>query len=132
MVRAFEPVDADGVATLCDHLSWPSYADPAVALAACSAPGVVAVVAVDGPLVVGLAQAFGDGVVQSFLALLGVHADHRRRGIAHQLVEAAYAGTGTRRMDLLADEVTEGAEEFYRSFPHYEKPGFRIYPGRSA
>ena len=34
---------------------------------------------------------------------------------------------GGERMDLIA---TEGAEDFYRSFPHRTLPGFRIYPSR--
>ncbi|WP_323097602.1 GNAT family N-acetyltransferase [Intrasporangium sp. YIM S08009] len=139
-VRPFRPTDADGVAALCRELGWPSFSDPAVAARACTAPGVVAWVAVerDGPVerdgrvdrdesverVVAFAQAFGDGVVQSYLAQLGVAATHRRHGVGRRLVEAVFAASGTQRIDL----VTDDAQDFYRSFAHREKPGFRLYP----
>jgi ribosomal protein S18 acetylase RimI-like enzyme len=133
-VRPFRPADAEGVARLCRELGWPSFSDPDVAVRACTAPGVVAFVAVEpagegvperGERVVGFAQAFGDGVVQSYLAQLGVAASHRRRGTGRRLVEAVFAASGTRRLDL----VTDDAQAFYRSFEHREKPGFRLYPG---
>ncbi|WP_076260244.1 GNAT family N-acetyltransferase [Intrasporangium flavum] len=127
-VRPFRPTDAEGVAALCRELGWPSFSDAEVAARACTAPGVFAWVAVEsggqGGRVVGFAQAFGDGVVQSYLAQLGVTATHRRGGVGRRLVEAVFAASGTQRMDL----VTDDAEAFYRSFAHREKPGFRIYP----
>ena len=148
-VRPFRPTDAEGLAALCRELGWPSFSDAEVAARACTAPGVIAWVAVEpvervgpvgsvgsvgpvGPVdvkveserVVGFAQAFGDGVVQSYLAQLGVSATHRRLGIGRRLVEAVFAASGTQRMDL----VTDDAEAFYRSFAHREKPGFRVYP----
>jgi ribosomal protein S18 acetylase RimI-like enzyme len=124
-VRPFRPTDAEGLAALCRELGWPSFSDAEVAARACTAPGVIAWVAVDGAeRVVGFAQAFGDGVVQSYLAQLGVSATHRRLGIGRCLVEAVFAASGTQRMDL----VTDDAEAFYRSFAHREKPGFRVYP----
>lgn len=114
-LRPFRPTDADGVAALCRELGWPSFSDPDVAARACMAPGVVAWVAVEpieepegstspprargaGPeRVVGFAQAFGDGVVQSYLAQLGVAGTHRRHGIGRRLVprllEAVFAAS---------------------------------------
>ena len=136
-VRPFRPTDAEGLAALCRELGWPTFSDAEVAARACTSPGVVAWVAVESlervdPVegehlterVVGFAQAFGDGVVQSYLAQLGVTATHRRLGIGRRLVEAVFAASGTHRMDL----VTDDAGDFYRSFAHREKPGFRIYP----
>lgn len=124
-IETYLPEHADGIATLCRDLGWTSYADPEVARHGCAAPGVVVRVAVDGSgEVVGFAQAVGDGVVQSFLSQLAVAATHRRHGLGRRLVEAVFAGTGTRRVDLLTDD----AEDFYASFAHRTKPGFRIYP----
>ena len=34
-----------------------------------------------------------------------------------------------RLVELRARVSTEGADEFYRSWPHKELPAFRIYPG---
>ncbi|CAB4701141.1 MAG: GNAT family N-acetyltransferase [Actinobacteria bacterium] len=115
----------DGIAALCRDLGWPTYSDPAVVEQGCTAPGVsVCVACVDGE-VIGFAQAMGDGVMQSFLSQLGVAPAHRRRGVARALVEEVFVATETSRMDLLTDE----AQDFYRSFAHREKSGFRIYPG---
>lgn len=126
-IEAYAPHHSVGIARLCGELGWSSYSDPPdVAARGCTAPGVIVRVAVeDDGRVLGFAQVMGDGVVQSFLAQLAVNASHRRQGLARTLVEAAFAATGTERMDLLTDD----AEEFYRSFPHKTKPGYRIYPG---
>ena len=124
-IEPYSPHHAAGIAQLCCDLEWLSYADVDVAARGCSAPGVVVRVAVDeGNRVVGFAQVMGDGVVQSFLAQLAVAATHRRRGIARALLRDAFDASGTDRMDLITDD----AEEFYRSFPHKTKAGFRIYP----
>lgn len=117
---------AEEIAALCQQVGWPTYSDPAVVRAGCTAPGVITRVALaaDGQLV-GFAQACGDGVMQSFLSQVAVAPAYRRRGVARQLVEEVFAASGTQRMDLLTDD----AQAFYRSFPHREKTGFRIYPG---
>jgi len=124
-----------GVASLCRAEGWPSYGDPAVLLRAFAAPGVIAVVAVvedagDAPPgeagtahaegVVGVAQAQGDGAVQSHLSLLVVAPHARRRGVGRRLVEEVLRGTGTRRMDLLAEAA---AGPFYERFAHRRMAG---------
>lgn len=81
----------------------------------------------DGGTVVGFVQVFGDGIVQGYLAQLGVLATHRRRGIARALVEAATKAAGVQRLDLLTDD----ADRFYEHFSHRTKRGYRIYPGSS-
>ena len=133
-VRPFEPDDADGVARLAITVQWPSVSDPDVVRRVCDAPGSTAFVAVvqpedehDAPLVVGWAQALGDGVLQSHLSFLAVHPDHRRRGIARLLVVAVFQSTGTLRMDLV---TTPGVEGFYEGFAHRTMAGYRLYPGR--
>lgn len=120
---------AEGISGLCQDLGWPTYSDPDVVRAGCTAPGVITRVALtaDGQ-VAGFAQACGDGVMQSFLSQLAVAPAYRRRGVARRLVEEVFAASGTQRMDLLTDD----AHAFYRSLPHREKTGFRIYPGIGA
>lgn len=73
--------------------------------------------------VIGFAQVLSDGVVQAYLALVGVLEPWRRQGIARRLVVSAFEASGAKRLDLLTDD----AQDFYRSFAHQEKPGFRIY-----
>lgn len=80
----------------------------------------------DDEAVVGFAQVMADGVVQGYLAQVAVVATHRRRGIARALVEAASTAAGVLRLDLLTDD----ADQFYESFPHRTKCGYRIYPVR--
>ncbi|MGI8577719.1 MAG: GNAT family N-acetyltransferase [Nocardioidaceae bacterium] len=120
----FKPEHAAGVAALCRALGWPTYSDADVAACGCSAPGVCTVVAIEGGILVGFAQAFTDGKAAAYLSQVGVTETHRRRGIARGLVNELFHATGASRMDL----ITEDAEAFYRSFPHKEWKGFRLYP----
>jgi ribosomal protein S18 acetylase RimI-like enzyme len=114
-----------GAVALCAKLGWPSYADPAVARVAFSAPGTTTMVAACGAEIVGLVHLLSNGVVHSHLSLIGISPDHRRRGIARRLVAAAFRRGGGKWLDLCAEP---GSEEFYRSFQHRESAGFRIYP----
>lgn len=118
--------DAEGVAAVCAELGWPSYADPDTARRGCGAPGVTTSVARAGTQVVGFAQVLSDGVVNGYLAQVGVLAPFRRRGIARRLIVAAFEQSGAQRLDL----VTDDAQAFSRSFAHQEKPGYRVYPRR--
>ena len=40
-------------------------------------------------------------------------------------MEEALRLSGAERVDLLSED---GAVDFYESFPHFRKPGFRLYP----
>ncbi|MBA3308585.1 MAG: GNAT family N-acetyltransferase [Nocardioidaceae bacterium] len=124
VVMEFKPEHAAGVAALCRALGWPTYSDADVAARGGSAPGVCTVVAIDGGELVGFAQAFTDGEAAAYLSQVGVSETHRRCGIARNLVNELFRATGASRMDL----VTEDAGAFYRSFPHKEWKGFRLYP----
>lgn len=124
LIVPFEPQHAVGVAAVCRELGWPSYADPEVAARGCSAPGVSTFVAVADDVVIGFAQVLTDGVVQAYLSTVGVLEPWRRNGIGRELIIAGYRASGAQRLDLLTDD----AQDFYRTFAHKEKPGFRIYP----
>ncbi|MFE6686182.1 GNAT family N-acetyltransferase [Streptomyces sp. NPDC057743] len=123
-VVPFDPSHLAGVLDLCRSEGWSSFfANPARAEASLTAPGVVAVVAVDGARVVGFAQALTDGVAQAHLSLLATAHDRRRAGIGRSLVQETLRRCGAMRMDL----VTDTAEEFYAALPHRRFHGFRLY-----
>jgi ribosomal protein S18 acetylase RimI-like enzyme len=125
-IRSFEPDDLPGILRLCEAEGWPSFpADPPRALRILTAHGVTTVVAVDGGAVVGFAEMFSDGELQAYLANLAVDAGRRGAGIGRRLVTEALRLAGGERIDLLSEEGTTG---FYRALPHFEKPGFRLYP----
>jgi ribosomal protein S18 acetylase RimI-like enzyme len=124
-LERFSSTHLDGCVACARELDWPSYAAPATALAAFSAPGSVTWVARAGDDVVGLAHLLTNGAVHAHLSLVGVLPGYRRRGVAKSLIRAAFARTGAKWLDLGSDP---GAEDFYRSFPHHEQVGFRIYP----
>jgi predicted N-acetyltransferase YhbS len=129
-IRRFEPRDLDGVLRLCVAEEWPSFpSDPVRALRILTAPGVTTVVADDGGEVIGFAELFSDGELQSYLATMAVDATRRGEGIGRNLVGEVLKLAGGERIDLLSEAA---AAEFYRSFPHVEKPGFRLYPFHQA
>lgn len=124
--HAFSEEHLPGVIRLCEAEGWPSFpADPAQALRALTAPGVVTIVAVDDGQVVGFAQMLTDGEIQAYLCLVAVAAEARGHGIGRQLVDEAFVRSGAKRVDLIALDASEG---FYRSFQHRTMPGFRLYP----
>jgi predicted N-acetyltransferase YhbS len=123
---AFSEDHLPGVLRLCEAEGWRSFpADPARAVRALTAPGVVAVVAVEDGEVVGFAQLLTDGEIQAYLCGVAVATTARGGGVGTKLVEEAFARSGAQRVDLLALDESEG---FYRSFGHRAMPGYRIYP----
>ena len=82
-------------------------------------------VATDSGLVVGFAELFSDGELQAFLANVAVDVMRRGEGLGRRLVIEALQRAGGERVDLLSEDSSMG---FYRAFPHFEKPGFRLYP----
>jgi ribosomal protein S18 acetylase RimI-like enzyme len=123
---AFGEEHLQGVIRLCEAEGWPSLpADPARAVRALTAPGVITVVAIDDGEVVGFAQMLTDGEIQAYLCELAVAPRARGAGVGKSLVEEAFARSGAGRVDLLAADESEG---FYASFEHRMMPGYRIYP----
>jgi len=123
--RHYSENDLDQVMELCAHERWPSYADDPVRVhSVFTAPGVVSVVAESDRVVVAFAYCQSDGAIQAHLSLIVVRPSHRRQGVARGLLTFAFDYLGASRIDL----ITETAEDFYRSLPHKEHFGFRIYP----
>lgn len=128
-VRPYGRADLDGVIGLCAAEGWPSFpADPARAHRALTAPGVTSVVAAADGEVVGFAQLLSDGEIQAHLSLIAVDPAFRRRGVARELVTLGLRQAGGLRIDL----VTDSAEAFYASLPHFRMAGFRLYPDYRA
>ena len=122
----FERAHLPGVLRLCRAEGWPSLPeDPDRAARVLTAPGVTTVVATEGDRVVGFAQLFSDGEIQAFLTSIAVDADERGNGIGRDLVVHALRWAGGQRVDLLSEEGSVG---FYETFPHFQKPGYRLYP----
>ncbi len=127
---AFEPEHLGGVLRLCEAEGWRSLPEgPDRALRALTAPGVVAVVAVEGGEVIGFAQMLTDGEIHAYLCLVAVAESARGRGVGKRLVTEAFSRSGARRVDLLS---LDESEAFYRSFAHRAIPGYRLHPGDDA
>jgi ribosomal protein S18 acetylase RimI-like enzyme len=90
-----------------------------------TAPGVTTVVAVVEGEVVGFAELLSDGELLAYLASIAVDARFRGRGVGRALVEGSLRLGGGTRVDLLSEDETVG---FYDRFPHFRKPGYRLYP----
>jgi ribosomal protein S18 acetylase RimI-like enzyme len=128
-IRNYASEDLDAVLRLCEREGWPSLPqDPARAHRALTAPGVTTLVAGADERIVGFAQVLSDGEIQAYLCLIAVDPEYRRRGIARSLIETALKVAGGVRLDLL----TDSADDFYRSMPHFQFSGFRLYPDYSG
>ena len=113
------------IINLCRVENWPSYIkDPEFTWRVLTAPGVTTMVAVDSDKVVGFAQMQSDGFIQAHLSLILVDKDYRRQGIGTRLVKEAFARRGGKRIDLTTSDMLD----FYRSFNHKKRFGFRIHP----
>jgi ribosomal protein S18 acetylase RimI-like enzyme len=127
-IRGYCSSDLTGVLRLCEMERWPSFPeDPARADRALTAPGVTTMVGVEGGIIAGFAQLISDGEIQAHLSLIAVDPAYRRRGLARELIVRALRQAGGLRIDL----VTDTAQDFYASFPHFRLVGFRLYPDRS-
>ncbi|MEO8457653.1 MAG: GNAT family N-acetyltransferase [Chloroflexota bacterium] len=124
-IRRYTPADLAGVLRLDELEGWDSVpADPARANRALTAPGVTTMVAIEDGRVVGYAQLQSDGEIQAHLSTIAVDPEHRRKGIARELIVRALREAGGERIDL----ITEDAEAFYSELPHFRLSGFRLYP----
>ena len=125
-VQLFTADHLAGVLRLCIAENWPSFpADPERAQRVLTAPGVTTVVALENQTVVGFAELFSDGELQTYLANLAVDTAHRRRGVARSMIETALRIAGGERIDLLSEDAAAG---FYQQLPHFPMTGFRLYP----
>ena len=137
-IRLAQSRDARGIATMSrdlieSGLGW-RYDAPRIARGIAD-PDTVALVACDGPLIVGFAMMqFGNE--RAHLTLLAVQPLYRRRGIARRLVQwlvesAQTAGIATIHLELRASN--EAAKRFYRALEFAETvlvPGY--YLGKEA
>jgi ribosomal protein S18 acetylase RimI-like enzyme len=117
----------DPIVVMCEGISFAiSLSDPERADRAMSAPGAVALVAVEDDELLGFPHSITDGPLQAYLSMLLVSSDHQRRGIASALIEATMERSGAIRLDLVSSEE---AEPLYRAFSFRRLPGYRLYVG---
>lgn len=126
-IERFDAAHADAVSAMCSAEGWESFADLEAVRRAFSAPGVTALVALEGSAVVGAAQLLSDAAINAYLGTLIVHASRRGSGIGTSLVRELFASTRANRIDLLTED---GGPRFYRTLRHRELLGFRLYPER--
>ena len=122
-IEPFSQAHLDEVVALCAAEGWSSWTRESVPRAF-SAPGVLALVALERNEVVGVAELLTDGEVMGYLALLVVSMRARRRGVGRALIRELFARSELSRMDLLSET---DSVLFYESFPNKVKPGFRLY-----
>ena len=122
-IDTFDAEHVEGIVRLCAAQGWPSWTTENVAKAF-TAPGVIAVTAVDEGKVVGAAQLLTDGRVIGYLGLLIVERESRGKGIGRALIVEIFERCGLTRIDLLSED---DSMSFYESLPNKMKPGYRIY-----
>jgi ribosomal protein S18 acetylase RimI-like enzyme len=124
-IRTYSREHLEAIIEMCEGISFSaSLSDPDRADRAMSAPGAVALVAVEDGELVGFSHSITDGALQAYLSMILVSPDHQRRGIASALIEATMERSGAIRIDLLSSEE---AEPLYKTFSFERLPGYRLY-----
>jgi GNAT superfamily N-acetyltransferase len=121
-ITAYERVHLEGCLRLFEAEGWHTYTDdPERTHRAFTAPGsTTLVVLVDGT-VVAICQLQSDGHVQAHLSTLAVASEHRRLGIALELLREALERAGGLRIDLISY-----FDPFYEAVASRRFSGFRI------
>jgi ribosomal protein S18 acetylase RimI-like enzyme len=128
-IRRYAAADLPGVLRLCAIEHWPSLLeDEARAHRALTAPGVTTMVAIGNGSLLGFAQLQGDGEIRAHLSLVAVDPAARRRGIGRDLLTLGLREAGGLRIDL----ITNIADGFYASLPHFRLNGYRLYADYSG
>jgi ribosomal protein S18 acetylase RimI-like enzyme len=126
-IRTYSREYLDPIIRMCEGISFAtSLSDPDRADRAMSAPGAIALVALEDGEVVGFSHSITDGALQAYLSMILVSPEHQRRGIASALIDATMDRSGAIRLDLLS---SEGAEPLYRTYSFRREPGYRLYVG---
>jgi GNAT superfamily N-acetyltransferase len=124
-IHTYSREHLDPIIRMCEGISFDiSLSDPDRADRAMSAPGAVALVALEDGELVGFSHSLTDGALQAYLSMILVSPDHQRRGIASALIEATMERSGAIRLDLLS---SEDAEPLYQTFSFRREPGYRLY-----
>jgi predicted N-acetyltransferase YhbS len=126
-IRNYSREYLDPIIRMCEGISFAtSLSDPDRADRAMTAPGAVALVAVEDGELVGFSHSITDGALQAYLSMLLVSPDRQRRGIASALIEKTMERSGAIRLDLVSSEE---AEPLYRTFSFRRLPGYRLHVG---
>ena len=82
----------------------------------------IALVAVEGDIIVGLVRGITDGEITTYIAEVIVDKNYRGKGIGDALISTCHYLYPHTRIDLLS---TEGADEFYKRNNFRQTTGFR-------
>lgn len=110
-----------GVIDLFAKERWSYAEDESRTGRALTAPGSLTLVALASGEIAGIVQVLGDGEIQAFLAILLVAQEHRRTGVAAQLMDEALAQTRGLRLDVISC-----ADAFYEALGFRQVSGFRL------
>jgi ribosomal protein S18 acetylase RimI-like enzyme len=122
LVVAYERAHLEGCLRLFQAEGWRTYADdPERTHRAFTGPGSTVLVGLVDGRVVAICQLQSDGHVQAHLSTLAVASDHRRQGIARELLREALQRAGGLRIDLVSY-----FDPFYEAVASHRFSGFRI------
>lgn len=122
LITAYERVHLEGCLRLFEAEGWRSYTDdPERTHRAFTAPGSTALVGLVDGTVVAICQLQSDGQVQAHLSTLAVASEHRRQGLARELLREALERAGGLRIDLISY-----FDPFYEAVASRRFSGFRI------
>mgnify|MGYP002719421355 FL=1 len=112
--------------SLYDAVGWTAYTDDPQSLVAGVAGSANVVTAWDDETLVGLARVISDGHTIAYLQDVLVRPEHRRRGVATELVRRVFEPFASVRQHVLLTDAEPGQSRFYESLGFRET---RDFPG---
>ncbi|WP_346930109.1 GNAT family N-acetyltransferase [Clostridium sp.] len=121
-IREFTEVDFSSIQVLYEKEGWMTFLKRSEDALKAWKNSNIALVALDGNIIVGLIRALTDGEITTYIAEIIVDTNYRGKGIGKALLDMCHNLYPHARLDLLS---TDGADDFYKRNSFRTHMGFR-------
>jgi len=121
-IREFIEMDFSSIQVLYEKEGWMTFLKRSEDALKAWKNSNIALVALDGNIIVGLIRALTDGEITTYIAEIIVDTSYRGKGIGKALLDICHNLYPHARLDLLS---TDGADEFYQRESFRTHMGFR-------
>ncbi len=121
-IRQFKETDFSSIQVLYEKEGWMTFLKRSEDALKAWENSNIALVALDGDIIVGLIRALTDGEITTYIAEIIVDNSYRGMGIGKALIDTCHNLYPNTRLDLLS---TDGADDFYQRNSFRTNMGFR-------